>query len=122
MTGDAEKALKKRIHDVMKARKTKDEEIPTFRGGRSWNQIADDFCTKMLKKLESDGVKSVTITGALARELAGDPDNHMFRNRCSVHGLKLAKDKYTNSYKVEKFSVVERELKRLEKKKNTRMQ
>jgi hypothetical protein len=121
MKPDPENALRKRIEDVVKKRKTKEEDVPTFRGGRSWNQIADDFCTKILRKLEADNVSSVTLTGNVAREMAGDPDNQAFRSRCLVHGIKIIKDNYTNAYKIEKFSVVERELKKRDKKKGTGM-
>jgi len=113
---DAEKALKKRVDDILKARKTKDEDIPTFRGGRSWNQIADDFCTRILKKLEKDGVSSVTIPVGVMREMVGDPDNVAFRSRCRTHGIKIAKDSYTNAYTIEKFDRIKKELKRLGKK------
>jgi len=119
---DSGKALKKRIEDIVKSRKEKPEEVPTFRGGRSWNQIADDFCTKLLKKLEKDQVKSVTLPGLVMREMAGDPDNLSFRGRCRVHGIKIKKDWYTNAYVVEKFNVAEEELRKLGKTTDTGMQ
>jgi len=119
---DASKALKKRIEDIVKSRKEKPEEVPTFRGGRSWNQIADDFCTKLIRKLEKDQVKSVTLPGLVMREMTGEPDNPSFRGRCRIHGIKIKKDLYTNAYVIEKFNVVEEELKRLGKKTDIGMQ
>jgi len=112
---DPDKAARKRIEDILKARRRGKEEMPTFRGGRNTNQIADDFSTKIIAKMNRDNISSLTITGSVMRAEVGDPENQVFRSRCRVHGLKIVKDNYTNSYTVSKFDRVEKELKKIGK-------
>ena len=113
MPENANKAVEGRVKKIIDARgdAQKAEELG-FRGGRSWAQIADGFCTKILKDFERSGVASKTLTGREMRQMVGEPDNKTLRERCSIHGIRLKKDDYTNAYVVSKFSVVEKELKK----------
>ena len=123
MPEESKRVIEARIKKVIDARDDpKKAELLGFRGGRTWTQIADDFCTKMLKELDKPGRASMSLPGDIMRQMVGDPDNKVFRERCVVHGIRIKRGNYTNVYTVSKFSVVEKELKKRGQAQDTGMQ
>jgi len=78
------------------------------RGGRTWKQIAQDFCRNMLKLFRMNNTEHWVYPGTVMRELVGNPDNGTFRKYCLDYGIKIRKDSYTNAYNVQQVNPAER--------------
>ena len=106
------KIEKSRIEKVMSQDTIPHAMLKKQRGGRTWKQVAQDFCRNMLKIFSQEGIDHWVYPQRTMRDLVGDPDNKTFRANCLDYGIKIFKDKTIKSYNVRKFNPVERELKK----------
>ena len=93
-------------------RRTRNDTTDSYRGGKSWNVIADEFCGIVLKTMNREGKDVITLPIGKMKEMVGDPDNITLRKRCRVHGVKIKRNTRTNAYTVTRFDVAKKEMKK----------
>jgi len=94
-------------------KKDKPTTLKAIKEGRTWEEIAMAFINEVRPIVEKYP-KGFSLNGRDLRKIVGEPKNKTFKRKCMDHGVRVTKRINADIYKVEKYDIIAKELKKRE--------